>query len=32
MAHVSDSKKACAVNPLQMSAPLGASYAFLGLQ
>ncbi|MBQ0933542.1 nitrogenase iron-molybdenum cofactor biosynthesis protein NifN [Ideonella sp. 4Y16] len=32
MAHVSDSKKACAVNPLKMSAPLGASYAFLGLQ
>ncbi|MBN8488622.1 MAG: nitrogenase iron-molybdenum cofactor biosynthesis protein NifN [Burkholderiales bacterium] len=32
MAHVSVSKKACAVNPLKMSAPLGASYAFLGLQ
>ena len=31
MAHVSESKKACAVNPLKMSSPLGASYAFLGL-
>ena len=31
MAHVVESKKACAVNPLKMSAPLGASYAFLGL-
>ncbi|MEN9892055.1 MAG: hypothetical protein RLY78_2350, partial [Pseudomonadota bacterium] len=31
MAHVSESKKACAVNPLKMSAPLGASYAFMGL-
>ncbi|MFT3956377.1 MAG: nitrogenase iron-molybdenum cofactor biosynthesis protein NifN [Piscinibacter sp.] len=32
MAHVSESKKACAVNPLKMSAPLGASYAFMGLE
>ena len=32
MAHVSESKKACAVNPLKMSAPLGAAYAFMGLQ
>jgi nitrogenase molybdenum-iron protein NifN len=32
MAHVSESKKACAVNPLKMSQPLGASYAFMGLQ
>lgn len=31
MATVSESKKACAVNPLKMSAPLGASFAFLGL-
>lgn len=31
MAHVSVSRKACAVNPLKMSAPLGASYAFMGL-
>lgn len=31
MAHVTESRKACAVNPLKMSAPLGASYAFLGL-
>jgi nitrogenase molybdenum-iron protein NifN len=31
MAHVSESKKACAVNPLKMSQPLGASYAFMGL-
>lgn len=32
MALVTDSKKACAVNPLKMSAPLGASYAFMGLE
>ncbi len=32
MAHVSESKKACAVNPLKMSSPLGAAYAFMGLQ
>jgi nitrogenase molybdenum-iron protein NifN len=32
MAHVTESKKACAVNPLKMSAPLGASYAFMGLE
>ncbi len=31
MAHVSESKKACAVNPLKMSSTLGASYAFMGL-
>jgi nitrogenase molybdenum-iron protein NifN len=32
MALVSDSKKACAVNPLKMSQPLGAAYAFMGLE
>lgn len=32
MAHVSLSKKSCAVNPLKMSQPLGAAYAFMGLQ
>ena len=32
MARVTESKKACAVNPLKMSAPLGASYAFMGLE
>lgn len=31
MATVTVGRKACAVNPLKMSAPLGASYAFLGL-
>jgi nitrogenase molybdenum-iron protein NifN len=31
MALVTVSKKACAVNPLKMSQPLGASYAFMGL-
>ena len=31
MAQVVDIKKACAVNPLKMSQPLGASLAFLGL-
>jgi nitrogenase molybdenum-iron protein NifN len=31
MASVIESKKACAVNPLKMSQPLGASFAFLGL-
>lgn len=31
MAHVVESKKACTVNPLKMSQPLGASLAFLGL-
>ena len=31
MALVTDSKKACAVNPLKMSQPLGAAYAFMGL-
>ena len=31
MAHVSESKKAVSVNPLKMSAPLGAAYAFMGL-
>jgi nitrogenase molybdenum-iron protein NifN len=32
MARVVESKKACAVNPLKMSQPLGASYAFMGLE
>jgi len=31
MANVVVSKKSCAVNPLKMSQPLGASYAFLGM-
>ena len=31
MAKIVESKKACAVNPLKMSQPLGASLAFLGL-
>jgi nitrogenase molybdenum-iron protein NifN len=31
MAKTIESKKACAVNPLKMSQPLGASYAFMGL-
>lgn len=31
MALVSESKKSCAVNPLKMSQPLGAAYAFMGL-
>jgi nitrogenase molybdenum-iron protein NifN len=31
MARIVESRKACAVNPLKMSQPLGASYAFLGL-
>ncbi|WP_042270759.1 nitrogenase iron-molybdenum cofactor biosynthesis protein NifN [Paraburkholderia heleia] len=31
MAIVVESKKACAVNPLKMSQPLGASFAFMGL-
>jgi nitrogenase molybdenum-iron protein NifN len=31
MAKVVEPKKACAVNPLKMSQPLGASYAFMGL-
>lgn len=31
MATVVTSKKACAVNPLKMSQPLGACYAFLGM-
>ena len=31
MALVVEPKKACAVNPLKMSQPLGACYAFLGL-
>ena len=31
MAHVIESKKAAAVNPLKMSQPLGASFAFMGL-
>ena len=32
MARVVESKKSCAVNPLKMSQPLGASYAFMGLE
>ncbi|MFZ3139179.1 nitrogenase iron-molybdenum cofactor biosynthesis protein NifN [Polaromonas sp.] len=31
MASVVESKKSCTVNPLKMSQPLGASFAFLGL-
>jgi len=31
MASVVESKKACSVNPLKMSAPLGATLAFLGI-
>jgi len=31
MAQVVESRKACAVNPLKMSQPLGASFAFMGL-
>ena len=31
MARIVDSKKACTVNPLKMSQPLGSSYAFLGM-
>jgi nitrogenase molybdenum-iron protein alpha/beta subunit len=31
MALVVEPKKACAVNPLKMSQPLGAAYAFMGL-
>ncbi|MGC4078399.1 MAG: nitrogenase iron-molybdenum cofactor biosynthesis protein NifN [Rubrivivax sp.] len=32
MALVTESKKSCSVNPLKMSAPLGASFAFMGLE
>ena len=32
MALVTETKKACAVNPLKMSQPLGAAYAFMGLE
>jgi nitrogenase molybdenum-iron protein NifN len=32
MALVTESKKACAVNPLKMSQPLGASFAFMGFE
>ena len=32
MALVTDSRKACTVNPLKMSQPLGAAYAFMGLE
>lgn len=32
MALVTETRKACAVNPLKMSQPLGASYAFMGLE
>jgi nitrogenase molybdenum-iron protein NifN len=31
MAQTVESKKACTVNPLKMSQPLGASYAFMGM-
>src|SRR5258708_38187832 len=31
MAHVSESRTACAVNSLKMSQPLGASFEFMGL-
>ncbi len=31
MARVVESKKSCTVNPLRMSQPLGASYAYLGM-
>ncbi|NSL54895.1 nitrogenase iron-molybdenum cofactor biosynthesis protein NifN [Uliginosibacterium aquaticum] len=31
MASVSESKKACTVNPLKMSQPLGACFAFMGM-
>ena len=32
MAHVVEPRKSCAVNPLKMSQPLGASFAFMGLE
>lgn len=32
MAVVTTSKKACSVNPLKMSQPIGGSFAFLGLR
>jgi nitrogenase molybdenum-iron protein NifN len=32
MALVTESRKACTVNPLKMSQPLGAAYAFMGLE
>jgi nitrogenase molybdenum-iron protein NifN len=32
MAHVTESRKSCAVNPLKMSQPLGAAYAFMGFE
>lgn len=32
MAHLVENKKACTVNPLKMSQPLGAAFAFMGLQ
>ena len=31
MAHLVESKKSCTVNPLKMSQPLGASYAYMGM-
>ena len=31
MAKVAESKKSCTVNPLKMSQPLGASYAYMGM-
>lgn len=32
MSLVTESKKACTVNPLKMSQPLGAAYAFMGIE
>ena len=32
MATIVESKKACAVNPLKSSTPLGAALAFLGIE
>lgn len=32
MAHVVETKKSCSVNPLKMSQPLGAAFAFMGLE
>ena len=31
MAHVVETRKACSVNPLKLSQPLGAAFAFMGL-
>ena len=32
MAHVVESRKACAVNPLKMSQPIGSALAFMGIK